>query len=163
MSSCLLVLSAGISSCICLPGFAQSYTISSFAATHHCFDVVPFDSLEVQTMSTVSDPFAQGIVRRTTRSFTFKDGVCTVIDHVGIAGPPSAPVATADPFTIWPAIFYLLGLRLPLESASLPLQQLPPRFHQACSSLISHVDFQRSFPDSCTAIPAVTSFRRFSS
>ena len=71
--------------------FAQSYTISSFAATHHCFDAVPFDSLEVQTMTTVSEPFAHRIVRRTTRSFTFKDGVCTVIDHLGI---PPASVCT---------------------------------------------------------------------
>ena len=39
------------------PGFAQSHTKRSFAAADHCSAVVPFDSLEVQTMSTVSDPF----------------------------------------------------------------------------------------------------------
>ena len=41
--------------------FAQvlhSLSISSFAATDHCSDAVPFEAREVQTLAAVSDPFS---------------------------------------------------------------------------------------------------------
>ena len=87
------------------------------------------------------------IVRRTTRSFTFKDGVFSVIDDLWASRQASVCTRRNCPSLHDMARHFYgpprTGLRqwecLPLESASLPTQLLPPRLHHACSSLFSVV------------------------